>query len=155
MFELAFDYEAIQHLTETARWGKFLAVVGFVSCGLIVLSSFLVWGLLASQLFSRVPPDAAVGTDFRAVGMMVGPMVVFLYVIFAGVIFFPCLFLYNFSTRLRKALRINDQVLLNRALKNQKILFRYMGIATIIVLSIDVIWLLFAGVALLFAGRGI
>jgi hypothetical protein len=65
--------------------------------------------------------------------------------------FFPCLFLFNYSVRLRRALKTDDQIKLNQSLKNQKMLYRYMGIVTIIMLAIYAILLLIGGLTMLFA----
>jgi hypothetical protein len=55
LFELSLDHESIDHLTETARWGKFLAIVGFVGCGLIVIMAFAFGAIFSSSLFSHIP----------------------------------------------------------------------------------------------------
>lgn len=146
LFELSIDHESIQHLTETARWGKFLAIVGFITCGLMVILSFFMGSILGSTAFSNYPGYS--GDTSRAMGLLGGTFIAAIYIVVAAVYFFPCLFLYNFSVRLRAALRTNDQLKLNQSLKNQKLLFRYMGIVAIVTISIYAMVLLIAGIAM-------
>jgi uncharacterized membrane protein YjgN (DUF898 family) len=150
LFELSLDHESIDHLTETARWGKFLAIVGFVTCGLIVVMAFAVGALFASSAFSNLPgySNQVGGSAF---GFLGGAMFAGIYIIFAGIYFFPCLFLYNFSVRMKAALNTNDQVKLNQSLKAQKILFRFVGVLTIISISIYGVGLLIVGAVALLA----
>jgi hypothetical protein len=148
LFELSFDHESIDHLTETARWGKFLAIVGFVGCGLIVIMAFGFGALLSSSVFSNIPVYSnRIGTGASGfLGGAMFAMVVGIYTILAAVYFFPCLFLYKFSVRMKAALNTHDQVKLNESLKAQKYLFRYVGIITIIGVALGVLEILVIGV---------
>lgn len=149
LFELTLDHESIDYLTETARWGKFLAVVGFVGCGLIVIMAFAVSALFSSTLFSNLP---GYPNQFGAAfGVLGGAMIVGIYSLFAVIYFFPCLFLYKFSVRMKAALNTNDQVKLNQSLKAQKLLFRYVGIVTIIMVALVAVEILVIGVVALVA----
>jgi hypothetical protein len=128
LFELSIDQESHSHLNETARWAKFLSIVGFITCGLVAILSFFIGSIMSSASLS--PYGGSNG-----LGALGGAFITILYLIIAVIYFFPCLFLYQFSVRLRTALRSSDQVTLNQALKSQKSLFKYVGIMTIIVLS--------------------
>jgi uncharacterized membrane protein YjgN (DUF898 family) len=150
LFELSFDHESIDHLTETARWGKFLAVVGFVGCGLIVVMAFVIGAIFSSSLFSNFPGYSnQIGAN--AFGFLGGAMIGGIYTVLAAVYFFPCLFLYKFSVRMKAALNTSDQVKLNQSLKAQKYLFRYVGIVTVIGVVLGVIEILVFGVVALLA----
>jgi hypothetical protein len=142
-FELSVDLESIEHLTETARWAKFLAIVGFIMCGLIAIVSFFIGTIFASSSLSGFS-----GTGAGMGSALGGVFITLVYLVIAVAQFFPCLFLYQFAVRLRMALRTNDQVKLNQSLKSQKFLFRYAGIATIIVLCLYGVGLLIAGVVM-------
>jgi hypothetical protein len=142
-FELSVDLESIEHLTETARWAKFLAIVGFVMCGLIAIVSFFIGTIFASSSLSGIS-----GTGAAMGSALGGVLITLVYLVIAVAQFFPFLFLFQFAVRLRMALRTNDQVKLNQSLKSQKFLFRYAGIATIIVLCLYGVGLLIAGVVM-------
>lgn len=145
LFELSFDHEAIDNLTETARWGKFLAIVGFVSCGLIVIMAFVIGAIFSSSLFSNLPRYSN-GIGSNPFGFLGGAMIGGIYTILAAVYFFPCLYLYKFSVRMKAALSTSDQVKLNQSLKAQKYLFRYVGIVTIIGVALAAIEIVVIGV---------
>jgi hypothetical protein len=149
LFELTIDHESSQYLTETARWGKFLAIVGFVTCGLLAIASFFIGAILSRNPFSVYGAEGAAG----AAGAIGGTFITLLYLAISVLYFFPCLFLYRFSVRLKAALRDNDQVKLNQSLKSQKSLFKFVGILTIIVLAFYALVLIGAVVTGMFLHR--
>lgn len=138
LFGLNVDQTISAHLSEAARWGRFLAIVGFIFCGLII-----VIGLFAISMVSKLESDF--GGRNTGYGNGVGVGMFILYVIIAIVYFFPCLFLLRFSNGMKRALVSNDQVQLTESFKNLKVTFRYLGILTIVFLCFYVLALL-AGV---------
>jgi hypothetical protein len=149
LFELSLDRESIDNLTETAKWGKFLAIIGFIGCGFLVIFSFFAGSFLAnSSALSTYQ-----GTEVRTLTNGLGAFLTVIYIGIAVIYFFPCLYLFRFSARMKAALLTNDQTKLNQSLKSQKMLYRYVGIVTIITLSIYLIALLIGGTAMLFMPR--
>jgi uncharacterized membrane protein len=143
LFELSIDQDAHTYLSETARWAKFLAIVGFVTCGIIAVVAFVIGPILSATAFSSLPNNG--------LSAMGGGMITTLYLSIAVLYFFPCLFLFRFAVRLKAALRDNDQVRLTSSLKSQKTLFKYVGIMTIIVLAIYAVALVVVVIAAAFA----
>ena len=131
LFELHIDAPSSAHLNEAAKWGKFLAIVGFVMCGLIVVIAFFVGSFLAMMTNSY---NEGYSSTARLTGGM-GVVVTIFYIGIAILFFFPYLFLFRFATRMRTALNTNDQLTLNTSFQNLKIMFRYVGILTIVMLS--------------------
>jgi hypothetical protein len=127
LFELQVDHESSDFLKETARWGKFLAIVGFVGSGLCVLTAIFAGSFIASFYGS-------IGA--AGVGSGVGAVFSVMLIIVALLWFFPCLYLYNFSSKMQAALRSNDQVQLNQSFRNLKAYYRFVGILTIIGISL-------------------
>ena len=125
LFELQLDQPSINYLSEAARWSRFLAIIGFIYCGFMVI-----FGLFFSSLMRMMPTVGDSGMS--AVGN--GFLGVFI-IILSLVIFFPALYLCNFSTKIRKAFHNNDQPLLTESLKNLKSFFKFYGIILIVVLS--------------------
>lgn len=151
LFELSIDHESTQHLMETARWGKFMAIAGFIGCGLMVVFAFVFGAILSHTLATRTPLYSRDPTA-SAFGYLGGAAIGMVYAVFAAIAFFPFLFLYKFSVRMKTALNTNDQVMLNQSLNAQRLLFRYVGVITIIGLAMDVIGILMIGVTALVAG---
>lgn len=113
-----------RYLWETAVWAKFLAIVGFVIIGLFVLGSFWV-GNLINSISNDYEFPKSISTIF--------------YLIFAILYFIPSLLLFNFSIKTRKALKEDDQISINEGFSNLRSFFKYVGILTIIFLSINLI----------------
>lgn len=131
LFGFGLDQSARAHLSEAAKWAKFLAIVGFVMCGLIVVIAFFVGSFLAMMTNSY---NDGYSSTARLTGGM-GAVVTIFYIGIAILFFFPYLFLFRFATRMKTALNTNDQLTLNTSFQNLKIMFRYVGILTIIMLS--------------------
>lgn len=125
LFELQVDHESTIFLKETAKWAKFLAILGFVWCGILALVG-------VSFLASRSPYTSAYTTGASV-----------LYMALAAVYFFPCLYTLNFARKMKTALQNNDQGYLNTALKNLKSSFRYLGITAIVGVVLMVIVVFF------------
>ena len=138
LFEFGIDEMSRNHLAETAKWAKFLSIVGFVMCGLIVLASFFV-GTFFSASTDRYE---RYGDENPLAGL--GILMTLFYLAIGVLYFFPCLFLFRFATQMTAALNTNEQVTLNTAFQNLKRMFRYLGILTIIVISLYIFAFIFA-----------
>jgi hypothetical protein len=131
LFGFGIDQSSRAHLSEAAKWAKFLAIVGFVMCGLIVIIAIFAGSFLALMSKSFNNGD---GSSVQFSGGM-GAVVAIFYIGIAILFFLPYLFLFRFATRMKTALNTNDQLTLNTSFQNLKIMFRYVGILTIVLLS--------------------
>jgi len=68
-----------------------------------------------------------------------GAFVSVFYILMALLYFFPCLYLFNFASKMQIALRNNDQDHLNESFKNLKSTFRFVGILTIVSLGLGLL----------------
>ncbi len=106
-------------LAESARWGKFISIIGFVFVGLAAIM----------MLFG--------GGAMMAVGMAgMGGLAILLYIIVLGISVIPIYYLYNFATKMQVALRDDNQVFLRDAFENHKSMFKFYGIFMAIMLGI-------------------
>ena len=140
LFDLQIDHQSSSFLTEIARWGKFLSIMGFIFCALFVLVGIFGGATLSSLMDTQMGGSGIIGGYFFTI----------VYLVVALIFFFPCLYLFKFSTRMQLALRTNDQVQLNFSLRNLKSLFRYMGIYTIVILSIYALAIFFGLITMAF-----
>ena len=131
---------AKSYLSETAKWAKFLAIVGFVSVGLIAIIAFFI-----GTIFSTISALAPTPTPFPAQSMGIG-MTIF-YLAIAVLYFFPCLYLYKFATKTKVALANDDSDVLTEALENHKSMFKFMGIMTAIMVGMYALIFVFAAIA--------
>lgn len=114
-------------LKEAARWGRFLSIIGFIMCGLMVVVAFF----LPSVLTHLTPYNQVTSTMTSA--MATGLTVV--YLLLALLLFFPCLYLYKFSVKMKMALASVSQENFDSSLQNLKSLLKFYGIFAIIILT--------------------
>ena len=131
LFGFGIDTASRAHLSEAAKWARFLAIVGFVVCGLIVIAGIFAGSFLS--MMSGVSDDEYRGSAALTSGL--GAFMAVFYIAMAILFFFPYLFLFRFANQMKSALSTNDQLTLNNSFQNLKIMFRYVGILTIVVLS--------------------
>ena len=120
---LIIDWRSKEFLKETAKWTKFLAILGFVGIGLMVLGSFV-------MLFA--PSSLMSNGDFPFGGKI---FMMLLYLAFAVLYYFPISYLYQFSENTKKAIENNDNNAIRDAFEFLKSHYKFMGILTIILLS--------------------
>lgn len=127
------------YLLETAKWGKFLAIVGFVVCILIVCAGFFMGSFIASiSSFYGAPAEST------EVLSKVGPIMAFFYVLIAILYFIPCLYLYRFASKMKLAIQINNQENLTNSFQNLKSLYKYCAILTIVAIALYGLIFIFA-----------
>lgn len=139
LFDLQIDHQSNSFLSETAKWGKFLAIIGFIFCGLLIVIALFAGTFIASMMSGFGGNDTA-----SAGAAMGGGIITFVYIILALVYFFPCLYLFHFASKMQVALRSNQQDMLNISFRNLKSCFKFMGILMIIMLSFWAIGIIIA-----------
>lgn len=132
MFKLEVEEISTKFLSETAKWGKFLSIIGFILVGLIVIIA-----IFAGTIFSSLSDFGGNPASEFAGSMSI--ILTIVYLIVAALYFFPCLYMYRFSTKMKKALEENNQDLLIASFENLKSCFKFMGIMTIVIISIYVL----------------
>ena len=125
------NMEITSYLMEASKWGHFLAIVGYVMMGLLVLLAIVM--MFAMSVVSEVAH-----TKFPL--WMLG----LVYILLAGIYYIPITYLYKFSSQMQKAIQMQNEDLLTSGFQNLKSLFKFMGIFTIVMLAIYVLALLIA-----------
>lgn len=128
--ELGITGDINGYLSETAKWCKFLSIIGFIMVGLMVILAIFMG--TAMQNLSGAFPDS--GNALYDPSLFSG-MFTFLYLLFALFYFFPTLYLYRFSTEMQTALRTSDQQALTTSFSNLKSVFKFWGIFMIVILG--------------------
>jgi len=118
------------YLKTAGKWGNFLAIMGFIGTGLMFLAgvSFTVFSPLIG---SNSAIGSTLGMPFGIFGIV--------YVLIAVLYFFPAYYLYNFSTKIIAALNSNSQSNLDSSIKSLGLMFKFIGIMTIILISLYLI----------------
>ncbi|EJF09964.1 MULTISPECIES: hypothetical protein [Pontibacter] len=131
---LSINLESRDFLQNTAKWGKFLAIIGFVGVGIMVL-----FGVIALTMGASLGGGAISGTFLSL-----------FYLLFAALYLLPVLYLYRFSSNMQTGLMTGDEETIAASFKNLKSLFKFMGVLTIVFLGFYALALLamFFGVAI-------
>jgi hypothetical protein len=129
--DLQVSPQAQSYLSESAKWGKFLAIMGFIFCGITIVLAFFIPVFLA-----QLPPYNTMSSEFNS-GMKVTMTI--LYLLLALLFFFPCFYLYKFSEKMQSAVKVVSQENFDESLMNLKSMFKFYGIFTIIILSFYVL----------------
>lgn len=118
------------YIYDTAKWGRFLSIVGIVISALTAMSAMNA-GAIITALSAASPgnPMASLNPAVLTV----------LYLLFALFIFYPSFLLYKFSTAATQAVLYADQPSLSIAMGKLKSLFKFWGILMIIFISFYVL----------------
>lgn len=130
--------ETLNHLNSTWKWTMFLSILGFIFLGLIIIA-----GVVTSTFLT------AFKTQEANLGVPESLMIITLIVV-AAIYFFPVLFLFRFSRNTRDAIQNLDKRKLEKAFRNLRTYFTYIGIMVIVVLSIYFVALFAAGASMSF-----
>ena len=115
-------------LKETAKWMRFLAILGFIGLGLILIAAVMIF--LAGLSASEYGPQ---NLEFVALG----------YVLMAIIYYFPIDYLYKSGMYLKHGIEQNRQDLITKGFQHMKSHYKFIGITTIVVLSIYAMVILF------------
>lgn len=128
--KLELDRESLIHLHETGGWANFLAIIGFILVGFIVLMGFVM-----NVMFSNLPMEDSPLP-------MTGPIFMVVYFVMAVVYFFPVYYLYKFASGVRQGVRARDSRQVSEALRNLKSHYKFIGILTIAMFVLYIIFIL-------------
>jgi hypothetical protein len=110
-------------LTTAGKWGRFLAILGFIGCGLMLLG-----GIIFLAFVPRMP---GVGSE--------ASLLVLIYVLGAVLYFLPTLYLYRFSAAAIDTGRTGSPEDLYNAALNIKKLLKFTGIMVIVVIGLYIL----------------
>jgi len=119
------------HLSGTAKWAKFLSVIGLVFC----------FGMFAFSLYAAFYVSPIMRIRY---GFSLGPAISALYLFLSVALFFPSILLYKFSIRLQDAIKENARENIENAFLNLRSLFKFIGIVIMIVLALWLMSIVFA-----------
>lgn len=119
-----------KYLQETAKWSKFISIIGFVGIGLMVLAA------LGMIIFG-----STLGSGYRNAYQSQSPFAIgaIVYIILAVLYYFPISYLFKFSTSMKKALEKTDNITMDKAFENLKSHYKFLGIMMIVILSLYIL----------------
>ncbi|CAD7812481.1 hypothetical protein CHRY9390_02519 [Chryseobacterium aquaeductus] len=126
--ELRIDSAGKLFLKETAKWTAFLAILGYIGIGFMVLAALFMMSFGASMSSYKTMMPMG-GGAFLAI----------FYLVFAALYFIPINYLYKFSSNMKLAIQTNNQANLTKSFEYLKSHYKFIGILTIIVFSIYIL----------------
>jgi hypothetical protein len=136
--KIEIEQETLKHLNTTRKWAMFLAIIGFIILGLIVIIGLIAGTFLTA--FNSGGKDLGIPESLMFVPIL----------LLAVIYFFPVLFLFRFSKHTSHAVQTLDKLELHKAIKNLKLCFVYIGVLIIIILSLYIVVLIVAGSSMAF-----
>jgi hypothetical protein len=136
--KIEIEQETLKHLNTTRKWAMFLAIIGFIFLGLMIIIGLLAGTFLTA--FSSGEKGLGIPASFMFIPIL----------LVALVYFFPVLFMFRFSKHTAHAIQHLDKLELHKGLKNLKYYFAYLGVLIIAILSLYFVVLIVAGSSLAF-----
>jgi hypothetical protein len=136
--KIEIEQESINDLDTTRKWTMFLAILGFIAIGIM-----LIIGIVAGLFLSVFKTDASLST-------LESGLIFILILAVTVIYFFPMLFLFRFSKHTSNAVKTLDKQELCKAFKNLRAYFVYQGILIIVMLAAYVVIFAVAGASVAF-----
>lgn len=129
--QLTVTSSAKRFLSETAKWCKLLSIAGFIGIGLMLIIALFTGtmvDLLQSSVQKPLPNGLSIATSIT-------------YVLMAIIYFFPMYYLFQFSKHMKNALLMKNDETLEKAFEMLKAHYKYIGVLTIITISLYVFFM--------------
>lgn len=129
--DLVLTPEAQYYLTEGAGWAKFLGILGFIGCGFILILAFFIGAIF--NMAAKVSPNPSA---FPAgMGILFG----IIYGLMALLYFFPSLYIYQFGTKAKQGVLIQETADITLAISKLKSFLKFWGVLTIICFAFGIL----------------
>jgi hypothetical protein len=126
--------EMRSYIYEIAKWAGFLAIVGFVFTGIMIISAFTIGAAMNTS------PEIMLMAG--QMGKFGGIFFTVICLVYAFAVFYPSLLMFKYSTKAKHGVLYGEQTSLNDALSKLKSLFKYWGIITIIFISLYIFFII-------------
>ena len=133
--QLVLTSKAKGFLREISKWTFFFSILGFINIALFVLAA-IVMMLGVSTNLDLVGQQQGIPN----LGLILGAF----YIVIAILMTFPVWYLFKFSRKMKEALASKNDDTLADAFENLKSHFKFIGVLTIIVISLYVLVFVFS-----------
>ncbi len=123
-----------KYLLATGPWVRFLSVMGFIGCGLMVVAA------LAMMAVGGLAGRGGRGPELPVPGAVLG----LIYLVLAGLYMVPACLLSSYASAIKRYRYSAASGDVEAALKSQKSFWKFMGIMTIVVMSFYLVGILIA-----------
>jgi hypothetical protein len=136
--KIEIDNETLNHLNTTRKWSMFIAVLGLIILGLVIIV-----GVIAGTFFTAFNTEGTVAglPESILIATVLGMAVAYL---------FPVVFLFRFSKYTGYAVKTLNREDLRKGIKNLRSFFVYIGILVILFLLVYAAAIIITGTSLAF-----
>ncbi len=135
--DLQVDVEVQQHLAITAKWAKFLSIIGFIFSGLLFIA-----GLVTIANYKKYDSnDYGYSSRSEPTNQWISIISV---LILAAIWFGTSFYTFRFATKMKAALQSSDQLTFNDSMSNLAKNYKLLGVVTIIYLVLMLVAILLA-----------
>lgn len=144
LFNFGIEHQGLEYLKSSAKWEKFMAIVGIIWISIAIL--FLVFGgsylstLMMSQSMRGL--EGVDGTSTALAGGIMTGVFIF-YALLLAVLLIPNIYRLKFANNCIRAIANSDTEMLTKSFKNLRVYSTFWGILTIITLSIYAFMIVF------------
>jgi hypothetical protein len=122
---------AIEALRVSGQWSYFLAILGFIGIGLMLIAGlFMGMGMASASRYGGPAGDM--------MGGMGGIFTVF-YFVLAAIYFFPVFYLFRYASGIRSAVAVRNEEAIADALTNLKTHHKILGIMMIVLICLYIL----------------
>ncbi|MEJ2879854.1 DUF5362 family protein [Pedobacter sp. GR22-6] len=114
------------YLYETAKWARFLAIIGFLMTGVLIMIAF------SASAFETALNQTPGGQQMAQLG---STMLMVMMLLCALIYFYPSLMLFKYATATKNAVLYGDQESLVTATAKMKSFFKFWAILTIVMIA--------------------
>lgn len=127
------------YLIEISKWAKFLSILGFIGLGFMMIAAIIM--LFAGSMIDHYS-NSANPLGAGVIGIV--------YLVMAALYFFPILYLFKSAVSLKNGIISNDEMTLTDGFQNLKSHYKFIGIFTIVIISLYILIFLIGILALAF-----
>lgn len=128
------------YLRQTVRWTNFLAILGFISTGFMILFALLmILGGGAISQYSSQFPIQGMAMGYSLFGVI--------YLAVAALYFYPIFCLYKFGRLMKYGILSENEVQITEAFRYQRNMYRFMGIMMVVVIGLYALMIISLGFA--------
>lgn len=121
---------AVNALRVSAKWSLFLAIMGFIGIGFMIIGAIYI-----SSALSAFPDNASPIVAMKGVISVI-------YIVLAALYFPPVYYLFKYATDMKNAIQDRDSEDIGDALNYLKSHHRYLGISMIVIMSLYILMII-------------
>ena len=129
--QLIVSEEIRSYIYDVAKWAHFLAIIGFIIAGFMLIAALTVGPAMTSN------PEIA--KMLGAMGSVGTGAITFVFIAYSLAIFCPSLLLYKYSSKAKQGVLYGEQESLNDAFSKLKSLFKFWGVIVIIFIGLNLL----------------